>query len=585
MKRTLTFAALLLSVAASAQKIDPQVVVTRDYTTSIEAAAGKAQYQISDPEGVKNFDIDFDYSVFETKYLGSYDFSPYLIEVSPETPRTTENTLFVRAGAGFTFRPELEFVWSPVLFSEKPDSVYSSRYFKRLRLNLYGSHNSYVGRYHDFANRTLNDIRVARFEKNKDDFGRGSDLNTKLGASICYDGTNAGFVLAADYTNLGSDISIYDFSRQHNVFDVSLALRAHPSEKKHFHYAVTGGYRTSSDNVYGLRERNILDTDYKAAVCMGEIFDMSNSILVDLAFDGSTYRSTSDTDIHQSSYKIALTPHYKFQNGPLDLDLGLDLSNVWASAGSFYEVGKHFLISPDITARIVLKEKKCLLVAKVDGDNSLGNYAGLVSQYHFLAADKIRNTRVPYAIKAGLSGNLFKVLDYNVYAQYKRTRDGILTSIVNDATLGREVTSLCYGDYWSTGFHADAAMNFKAVKIYSDVDFLVSDFMKDSDVSGAFLPARWKSYSSVDFTVSRRITIGADLEFRSSMVAQTGFSEGPAAYVIPHYENLGIRGEWKTARNLSVWVRGRNLLCQSIQYVPLYSEKGMSFTAGITYRF
>ena len=60
-------------------------------------------------------------------------------------------------------------------------------------------------------------------------------------------------------------------------------------------------------------------------------------------------------------------------------------------------------------------------------------------------------------------------------------------------------------------------------------------------------------------------------------------TSGPLAeFTIPGYIDLGLKAEFKTAGNMSLWLKGGNLLGQVIQRMPGCAVKGASVTAGIS---
>ena len=107
-KISTALALLALCAPLGAQNINQTVEVTNDYRTRF-ADFQKQGPTMTVPDSLFRFDYDFDYSVFETPYRGSYEFSPYRIEVTPEARQRDGSRLYLRAGAGFTFHPQLEF--------------------------------------------------------------------------------------------------------------------------------------------------------------------------------------------------------------------------------------------------------------------------------------------------------------------------------------------------------------------------------------------------------------------------------------------------------------------------------------------
>ena len=71
-----------LSIASYAQNLDPTVVVNRAYEGKL-LEVHKPQIEMAVPDSVQQFNLDFDYDVFENPYKGSYDFKPYQLLLKP----------------------------------------------------------------------------------------------------------------------------------------------------------------------------------------------------------------------------------------------------------------------------------------------------------------------------------------------------------------------------------------------------------------------------------------------------------------------------------------------------------------------
>ena len=78
----ITLAAALMSVAALAQNLDPTVEVSRAYEGTL-VEVHKPTQVMAVPDSVQRFRLDFDYSVFDKPYKGSYEFSPYMTSMRP----------------------------------------------------------------------------------------------------------------------------------------------------------------------------------------------------------------------------------------------------------------------------------------------------------------------------------------------------------------------------------------------------------------------------------------------------------------------------------------------------------------------
>ena len=86
---------VLACVSAGAQNLNPTVSVTKAYEGSLMEVHKPAQ-EMFVPDSLKRFDLDFDYSVFENPYKGSYDFSPYLLEMNRRRLRLPDGSSISR---------------------------------------------------------------------------------------------------------------------------------------------------------------------------------------------------------------------------------------------------------------------------------------------------------------------------------------------------------------------------------------------------------------------------------------------------------------------------------------------------------
>lgn len=67
-------AAMLVSVGAAAQNLNPTVSVTRTYEGKL-MDVHKPMETMAVADSMSRFDLDFDYSVFDNPYRGAYDSS------------------------------------------------------------------------------------------------------------------------------------------------------------------------------------------------------------------------------------------------------------------------------------------------------------------------------------------------------------------------------------------------------------------------------------------------------------------------------------------------------------------------------
>ena len=98
MHRNRLFTILILlpaAICASAQDIDPTVEVSRTYQGKM-MEVHKPMISMQIPDSVMQFDLDFDYSVFDSPYKGTYEFNPYLQDMKPHPAAWTGSTAVFR---------------------------------------------------------------------------------------------------------------------------------------------------------------------------------------------------------------------------------------------------------------------------------------------------------------------------------------------------------------------------------------------------------------------------------------------------------------------------------------------------------
>ena len=144
----LAFVLLMSSVCGSvyAQELDPTVVVNRAYEGKL-VEVSKPSFDMMVPDSVTRFDLDFDYTVFEKPFRGSYEFSPYLLKMQPSSAVQKRRQLYLKAGAGYTLHPTFDVVWSPTFKGP-------------FRMDVYGLHRSYFGPYRNIT--VTEDLKLDR---------------------------------------------------------------------------------------------------------------------------------------------------------------------------------------------------------------------------------------------------------------------------------------------------------------------------------------------------------------------------------------------------------------------------------------
>lgn len=533
-KTIISAAALLLSAAAIAQNLNPTVEVTNAYAREAGGIEKPSQL-LSVPDSLYRFNLDFDYSVKETPYQGAYEFVPYLVQPRPTARPTGERTLYLRGGLGFTFHPELTAIWSPVKT-------------ERFRLGLFADHHSYIGRYHTIALDADN-----RFTPDGTAWN-GKDMRSTVGADALYT-WRGGFVTGdIRYQNiLATHVSMGDFCNNKVQLKARVgsdALAAVPYEvstrfswlnvggNKEFH-TVTEGFLGTKWKEYNLRINAGVET----------LSAYGNSLAL-----------------------LSAAPRFLITLERLDVEIGAKLGLLLRSEKTFYPTpsGTFF---PDIRLRYSIVPDKLVLKASVTGGDRLMVYSDIIDTNPFLPfkPDYMDNTVERINASVSLGGQLASRFHYGLKGGYILTTHALLPGyragepyfgFVEDMS---QLYATVRAGWTSAPFDADAAVTFR----YSAVGKALAD-------DTLFRPAAFEGKFSAFYKWGGRLKAGATVDAASQRLA-------PAA-VLPGFVDVGLQADFRQSRNLGLWLRVGNLLCQTIQRNAFYAEKGIYFTVGATWQ-
>ncbi len=559
----LTVALGVAAFSASAQDLDPTVVVDRAYEGKL-MEVHKPLLEMAVPDTVMRFDLDFDYSVFERPYKGSYEFNPYLLSMKPAASGDPSGKFYLRAGAGYQLRPELDVVWSPNVGTEK------------FRMDVYASHRSYIGNYR-------NPVKPA------DVLWKGYDMDSK-----------AGVVLGCDWNtgSMGIDVGYYGlhqrdrrWDRGYNGLDASFGIGSKDMWARGFVYDFRADYRLASDvtkmNVNSSDVRrfgeNVLDVSLKAGAGLKE----NSWFRVDAGLALAAYSG----DFKEAAADVYITPRYLYRKGIFSADLGVKVSKLIgkmldeptmdASGSVFMFDAKEQIVYPDVEVRLNLFPKFLAFFVKADGGNRIESNASLLEKNHFTNVSVWHDMGVSVervAAKAGFDGSIGSRFSYALYGGYTNYASGVLDAV-------------CLLDGCSDGIGSAPCLKYMPYqKLYASLEWLWKgeSFAADGNVTytdafgAAFdpwtlclAPAAFTGDVSFEYNYKRRVFVGLDCEFSSAR------KDVDKAYLIPGYADLGLSLEYMTARNISFWLKGGNLLGMAIQKNPFYAVKGPYFTLGI----
>ena len=522
-------AALVLSAPVFAQNINQTVQVTNDYVTRF-ADFQKQGGEMTVPDSLYRFDYHFDYSVFDTPYKGSYEFSPYRIRVTPQARLYDGNKLYLRAGAGYSFHPQLELAWQML---EKKDFT----------IGVFADMGGYAGRY--FQRSSSDTFRGYDLDGHVSVNGQalrpGARLSYQVGFDGIYNGWGDAYRAGFNSGYLAGRVQSRERPGDYTFYDVDLRFR---------HSVDQGNVRMSNLHV-GISAGPVLKGKYK--ILMDGLFEMEA-----MGVYQTLFRNGYNTNLAR------LHPHVDFLFGPVRVDAGarFDLAEYDRSEQ------KPFTIAPDVMVRLAMLDADLDLYAGVSGGLGMEDHYSLKQFNHFVNASNTPPTvsREKIRIRAGLEGHRNAGLQYAFEAGYVSYSNKPLVSLNGMARV----------DYKSV--YANATMGWKSERL--DIDgALTYNYLMFPEEASAFAPAAFTADVRGTWNWQQKIFAGLFVEAATARKSMT-----PDVASIAGYANVGLTGEYRIDRNWSVWAEAGNLLGMAIERMPGYVVKGPYFTLGFGLR-
>ncbi len=585
MHRNRLFTILILlpaAICASAQDIDPTVEVSRTYQGKM-MEVHKPMISMQIPDSVMQFDLDFDYSVFDSPYKGTYEFNPYLQDMKPHPAAWTGRRLFLRAGAGYPLHPVFDFVWSPDLKG-------------RFRMSAYATHRSYVGRYRSITpvlDESSGDISLGSpsGDASGSNGWKGYDLLTTAGVEGRLGWDKGEFTFDAGYRGLATKDSL--LTRGYNAFTAGLRVRSSESRDRYFLYDVAADYMYGADNLEytGFAgSRGLSGHEFSLSSAFGPVFSRSQRLTVGLGLDMVSYSRAFGT----TAGKVSVSPKYTFAKGRWNLGLGLVFSAMFSGGedgllpAQNTERGQY--VYPDINISYDVIRDYMRIYALVGGGESIGRYSSMLEKGHFIhplftlmaGTPLIDNTVERISASLGIRGNIASRFSYDLRAGYRNFASAPVYAVLSSSGASVDSPSPALGYTGMQIFYASLDYGWSSADFSLDGNFTY----RHSDLSSdGVLPAGYGTWMSFFRPAAFSGDVRALYNWRSRIYAgaDCGFSlaRESALCLMDGYADVGIYLEVRTARLFSFWIRGGNLLNMTVQHMPMYADSGINFTAGI----
>ncbi len=567
-----TAVALALPLCAFSQNINPTVQVTNDYQGKImEVHKGELPVNVAD--SLLKFDWNFDYAVTDNPYRGAYDFSPYLIDTTPEAEPLKQSKLYLRAGAGYSFHPEASLVYTPLAKS-------------KVGLSVYDNFGGFSGNMLNFE-----DSRGVSEVLRKGDTYKGHLYRNRLGVNgranfgkpeLLFD---AGF----DWLNSDSFISGSDYAAAGLKGSLNLDFAKWKA-------VVDAGIR-KGDNVIGTSDfgdfdmdETVLDLGFSLAhqYAPGRYFEFHpsmKSVFLDYyGFDGDV------TNVKLSAFYKADFKRAHLRAGALlsFVSGSIEDGMTFLGSGSGKPSRGHYLY-PDFYADYLLVPQALKVYASLTGGARIDEMKDVLDERPFVRPSMTSSffgdvVSTPYDAEMGITGRIGGGVQYKLDLGYKKVENELAESVVKSAD------RVCSPQMLRVGYkllHFDAQMDFSAERYEASWGLTLQDAELTPFVKVVALP-KFKAYGSYTYNWNKRIYAGVTASFMGRRTQQyplaelSGAEEGYADK-IPAYLDLGLNAEFKYNRRLSFWLHSGNLLCQSVYQQVLFARKSPWFTLGLTF--
>lgn len=607
-------------------QIDPTVEVSRNYQSTLKLTP-KPVPQMAVPDSLLRFDLDFDYSVFDRAFKGTGDFKPYLLDLQPRPDAYRGKKLYLKAGLGYTLHPELDFVYTPETG-------------KNTEINIYATHRSYFGKYKyrvsdfkvsDYSVQTYNSGATVATDITPEDVAAthvkdrdwtGYDAYTKVGVNGAVAFSSSSLFFNANYKGIhgkdgmknartGADNLVTSF----NVLESLLGLSGTINDD--FAYNVALSFNIGGESSKAL-EKKINLVHYGVD---GSLVKNLTDSKIGLGFHFETSSYTGGAKV--GNWHIA--PRYLTDVDGFRLNIGLKIGSIIKSDytwyGMPYSPHKSQIVYPDVHVACQIIEDEMEFYASATGGDNFFSLEQIKEVDH-LSLPKITDNGVEhFNLKAGLRGNAFRVLRYDVSAGYRKVSSSVFYELERaqnivysgDSELFDSYTVLpynirktCFHDlseaylnanliYDSNPVYIEGNLNLKApsVKIgkRSNEEYFANIIFKPRKVT-AEIKAMYAWKSRIRGGISARFASKSEFDGESMTpgMLRYSFNTGAATMekiqikskgYINGYVDLGINGEYTVDRMVTVYGRISNLLNQKYYSNTLVPVSGLYATLGI----
>ncbi|MBQ9475037.1 MAG: hypothetical protein IJU69_02105 [Bacteroidales bacterium] len=407
------------------------------------------------------------------------------------------------------------------------NAVYSPKLKNGLQLSLWQDFSGYYGQYRGYD-------------------GKGYDLSERAGVEIRYPWGKSELKASASYDGIFRSVQNIGAGSFNSAL-ASLSLYSRNPAEKAFVYNFNLDYRYSHfclGEKYGEHDVRLYGTVSPA---------FAKGFRMPIDFIG-------EYDSLYSSFDIEGAPHFRLTLGPVDINAGARFA--FFRDGFINNI--KFRIFPDVVAKVDAVKGYLSIYAGAGGGPKYHSSSCLIHKNHFFSTRYETFDICDFDFYGGFRGSAGSNFEYDLRGGYSINSSYTLDSVISSKS-----------GFSSAGgnlVHADLNLMWRSQSVDAEGGLHLRHFLAHSALPG-FVPPLLSGSIRGRYNYLKRVFAGVYVEGAMARTYDT--------YTMPGFVDLGVFAEYRFTPAFGLWIQGSNLLNMEIQRVPLYSERGINFTAGL----
>lgn len=559
-KILMTLSLGMAGIALAAQNntnLNPTVQVLNSY----EGRVGDAERQaarLSVPDSLRSFDLNFDYSGFDTPYKGNDEFDPYFTDLEMAARPFDGKRLFLRAGAGYIAAPFI-------------DAAYTFKDQGRFKAGAHAYGDSYFGRFRQI----LPDGNV--LTPSQADFWKGYDAKVKAGLDARSDWENVSLRTNVDYEGAfgsGTPAGLL-YTGAYNGVDANVGVESVFSPETGWRFTADAGYAFGYDKT-GMGGGTGSSFEHNARLRLFGSYDFGGGHGMDMEVKTDVTLNVPRQSLDDYlGYTVTINPSYSYGGRSVFVSAGLGVlvdggRNIMPRRSGELPVA----VWPTLEFHWRALPSKIDVYANADLGGSLyGARASALDNRFFIPysdgpGDSMCNVR-RYCVKAGMRGNLWDKVDYDLNAGYENIRNNPLFHVGRGELYHYTQLSLIHENTGKVFAGLDLSGRFGGFSFDGKVDY--GYYFRQNALRA--VPPALSAALDFRYSIMNRASVSVGAEYRS--VYRAG------DYMTPYILDLHALADYRATNSLTVFLRGDNLMNRSLQFIPLYARKGICVSAGV----